>query len=254
MLRGPAQLVEAFLQAYSHGLFPMADSATGRTRRRGRTVINWYSPDPRAIIELSAPAESGGFRVSRSLRRTVRARRFAVTADIAFERVIRACAEPGPGRGDPWLDDGLVDAYTLLHQAGHAHSIEAWLPAAAGSAGDAGIPHSAPHSPSDSEFPSESVLVGGVYGVHIGGAFFAESMFCRPALGGTDASKVCLVHLVEHLRARGFTLLDVQIANDHTRRFGVVEIPRADYLARLAPAVGRPIAWHPFDPLLAVDR
>lgn len=215
----PAQIVDALLTAYRQALFPMADLPSGRSRRRSPT-IRWYSPDPRAIL----PLEPDALHIPRSLRRTLRAHPFLLSTDQAFERVIRACAEPRPGHGD-WLDETLIAAYTLLHRAGHAHSIEAWL-AAPGT--------------------TEPTLVGGIYGVHIGSAFFAESMFCRPALGGTDASKICLVQLVEHLRARGFTLLDVQLANDHTVRFGVIEIPRDDYLQRLAESTRTPAEWLPF--------
>jgi leucyl/phenylalanyl-tRNA--protein transferase len=209
----PPLTVETLLKAYRAGLFPMADPDSGR--------IAWFNPDPRGII----PLEPGGFHVPRSLARRVRSRRFEVRSDTAFERVIGACAEPRLDRPDTWIDERIVAAYTALFRAGHAHSVEAWVSA----------PGAAPE------------LVGGVYGVSIGGAFFAESMFCRPERGGTDASKVCLVHLVSHLRRRGYSLLDVQFWNPHIDQFGVIEIRRRDYLRRLEAATERDTVWEPFE-------
>jgi leucyl/phenylalanyl-tRNA---protein transferase len=215
------QIVEGLLEAYRQGAFPMADSQTGR--------INWYSPDPRAILPIDAPPGApGGMRISRSLRARVRAGRFIITTDRAFERVIRACAQPR-GDGGEWINDQIIAAYTFLHRAGAAHSVEAWLPGAdAPAEGDPGI------------------LVGGLYGVHIASAFFGESMFSRPDAGGTDASKVCLVYLVNHLRARAFTLLDTQFSNPHMEQFGLHEIPRATYLKRLRSALKKPCTWAPW--------
>ena len=172
--------------------------------------VYWYAPDPRAVLPL------GGFRASRSLRQTLRRAPFSVTADAAFPAVIAACAEPGPGREETWISSELRRAYTELHEAGHAHSIECW-------AGE----------------PGRSDLVGGLYGVVLGGAFFGESMFYRT----TDASKVALAHLVARLRAGGFGLLDVQMQTPHLARLGVVEIPRAAYEDRLAGALRRPARW-----------
>lgn len=159
-------------------------------------AIGWYSPDPRAIIPLE------GFVTPRSLRQRVRQRRFRIRVDIAFEQVVEACAE----REDTWISREIIEAYTGLHRLGIAHSVEAW---------------------------QNDMLMGGLYGVAIGGAFFGESMFTRV----TDASKVALVWLVNHLRKRGFRLLDTQIMNDHVRRFGAIEIPREKYLAMLAEAI-----------------
>lgn len=231
MFPSDEQTVEFFLEAYRQGAFPMAEPS--RPARAGRRAsapsIDWYIPDPRAIIELNTgprppePHDLGGFHISRSLARRLRSGRFTITTDRAFEQVIRACAEPARGRDDTWLDERLIRAYTALHRAGHAHSIEVWLPAASPDASPA--------------------LVGGVYGVALGAAFCAESMFCRPRMGGTDASKVALAHLVRHLRLRGFVLLDVQIRNHHTDQFGVVEIPAAVYLDRLHVAMARPVSW-----------
>jgi leucyl/phenylalanyl-tRNA--protein transferase len=215
----PSRPIRTLLDAYRAGLFPMADPRTGR--------IDWYNPDPRAFI----PLEPGGFHVSRSLARRVRSGRFVATTDLAFEEVVRCCGEERPERPESWIDDRIVESYTDLHGQGYAHSVEMWLPGAPPPGADARLD-----------------LVGGVYGVAIGAAFFAESMFCRPERGGTDASKVALVHLVSHLRRRGFTLLDVQFRNPHIDQFGVVEIRRARYLRLLAEAVDQPREWLPFEP------
>lgn len=193
---------ELLVAAYSHGIFPMVDSRSGD--------VGWYSPDPRAILPLDS------FHVPRSLERVVRARRFEVRTDTCFESVMRACAEPQPGREETWIDERMVVAYTTLHRAGLAHSVEAFR---------------------------DRRLVGGLYGVHIGSAFFGESMFSRPDRGGTNASKVCLVRLVEILRSRGFTLLDTQFATEHLARFGCTEIPRARYLELLRSALGCDADW-----------
>ncbi len=229
------QVVEFFLEAYRHGAFPMAEPARagGAGSRARANRIDWFIPDPRAVIELHAPSDLsgrsrsahdlGGFHIPRSLLKTLRFRPFDVTTDRAFERVIRSCAEPVPGREETWLDERLIRAYIALHEHGHAHSIEAWTrPAAAG------------------EAPQ---LAGGVYGVAIGSTFSAESMFCRPDRGGTNASKVALAHLVRHLRVCGFTLLDVQLRNHHTDQFGVVEISGSDYQTRLRAGLACRRTW-----------
>ncbi|MBN2216679.1 MAG: leucyl/phenylalanyl-tRNA--protein transferase [Pirellulales bacterium] len=159
----------------------------------------WWSLDPRAVLDVDA------LHVSRRLRRTVRSGRFEVTCDRDFAGVIRECAK-GPGREDgTWITPRMIDAYTRLFKLGHAHSVEAWC---------------------------EGQLAGGVYGVALGGLFAAESMFHRVR----DASKVALVRLVDHLRRRGYRLLDIQQLTPHLERFGAVEIPRAEYLRRLAEA------------------
>jgi leucyl/phenylalanyl-tRNA--protein transferase len=193
---------ELLIRAYARGIFPMVDART-------REVV-WLSPDPRAILPLD------GLRVSASLARVLRRARFELRSDTAFERVMRACAEKRRGRETTWIDERLVQAYTELHRAGFAHSVEAWL---------------------------GGELVGGLYGVHLGAAFFGESMFSRPELGGTDASKVCLVRLVEWLTAGGFQLLDVQFQSAHLERLGCIEIPRAEYLARLERALRATGTW-----------
>ena len=129
---------------------------------------------------------------------------------------MRQCAAPRAKRTQTWIDENLIAAYVDLHERGAAHSVEAWL---------------------------DGALVGGVYGVHLGGAFFGESMFSRPELGGTDASKVCLVHLVELLRECGFALFDTQLSNRHLEQFNCIEIPRAAYLRMLQHALRHPARW-----------
>ncbi len=214
-----AAAVEALTAAYSEGAFPMADGGKGR--------IRWYSPDPRAVLPIdAAPGQPGGIRVSRSLRAAVRQRRFEIATDTCFETVMRSCAVPR-GSGGEWISPPMVGVYAAMHRAGRAHSVEAWLPA---------LP----------ALGRERTLVGGLYGVHLGGAFFGESMCSHPELGGTDSSKVCLVHLVNHLRARGFVLLDTQFANPHMEQFGIVEITRKNYLAKLREALAINAAWQPW--------
>ena len=151
----------------------------------------WLNPDPRGIIPLQ---ERDGLHLPRRLMQRVHSQRFAITSDVAFEEVMRGCALPRPREPVSWIDERIIAVYTALHDAGHAHSIEAWL------ADDAGGRVRAAHQ------SSHGLLVGGLYGVHIGSAFFAESKFHRADLGGTDASKVCLAHLVLHLRRRGFAV------------------------------------------------
>ena len=190
------------MAAYSRGIFPMVDPASGS--------VEWYSPDPRGVIPLAA------FHASKSLGRVVRGGRFAIRTDTCFEQVMRLCAEARPGREGSWIDERLVQAYVGLHDDGAAHSIEAWR---------------------------DGELVGGLYGVHLGAAFFGESMFSLPKRGGTDASKVCLVRLVDLLRERDFALLDTQFWNEHLDQFGCAEIPREQYLRELATALTREAGW-----------
>lgn len=211
----PSELIAAFLSAYRQGAFPMADMPDRASREEPiptANKIHWYRPDPRAILRL----EDDGLHVPTTIDRLARKRPFTLTADRAFERVIRGCAAPGPTRGGAWLDESLIRVYNMLHNAGHAHSIEAW---------------------------KDGELVGGIYGVSIGTAFFAESMFSDIEGEGSGASSICLIALWNHLRSCGYTLLDVQLANEHTLRFGVVEIPLADYMQRLETAVHAPCAW-----------
>ena len=168
--------------------------------------IYWYRPDPRAILPLD------GFHVSRSLARTVSNGRYEIRFDTQFETVMRACAEPGADRETTWISEELVRAYTKLHRLGFAHSVESWL---------------------------NEQLVGGLYGVTMGGLFAGESMFSQRR----DASKVALVHLIERLQTRGFQLLDVQFMTEHLRRFGALEIPAAEYERRLVGALWLPVRF-----------
>ena len=169
----------------------------------GTGDIRWFSPDPRGILPLDAVHIPG------RLARVVRQRIFDIEVNREFHEVIRACAEADRGDdGGTWIDDEIFESYCALHAAGHAHSVEAW------------------HG---------GRLVGGLYGVALGGAFFGESMFHRE----TDASKVALVALVERLRDRGFTLLDTQWTTPHLEQFGAIEIPRPGYLDMLATALRR---------------
>ena len=162
--------------------------------------ITWWSPDPRGILELAQ------FHVSTSLAKTIRRGPYEITFDRAFTEVMRACAAPAPGREHSWITEEFITAYTRLHQEGHAHSVECW---------------------------SAGQLVGGIYGVSIGGLFAGESMFHR----ADNASKVALYHLVQHLRMKGFGLFDLQMVTPITRTLGATEISRREYLARLAIAV-----------------
>jgi leucyl/phenylalanyl-tRNA---protein transferase len=161
--------------------------------------IRWYSPDPRGVIPLDT------FRASRRLARSLRQHRFEIRIDTDFRTVIRACAERVEADGN-WIDEEIIDSYCALHERGFAHSVETW---------------------------QDGVLVGGLYGVAIQGAFFGESMFHTV----TDASKAALVALVDRLRARGYRLLDTQWVTDHLAQFGAVEIPRRRYLRLLDEAL-----------------
>lgn len=211
-----AKTVETLLKAYESGYFPMGDNSQPGP-------IRWLSPDPRGIIPLT---EDEGLHLPRRLRERVRSGRFEVTTDESFSEVVKACAAPRPPPGEQtsWIDDRILAAYTIMHELGHAHSIEAWLGTG-----------------------ESRRLVGGLYGVHIGAAFFAESKFHRADLGGTDASKVCLAHLITHLRRRGFLLLDVQLWNPHLDQFGCEEVPRALYMAKLGQAIRARAEWRPFE-------
>jgi leucyl/phenylalanyl-tRNA---protein transferase len=188
---------EWLLDAYSHGIFPWPFT-DGQ--------LAWWSPDPRAVLELD------DFRVSRSLERTCRRGKFHVTCDRDFAGVVEGCATAQDRGCQTWLTAEMRQAYVRLHQLGHGHSIEVW---------------------------HDGELAGGTYGLALGGLFAAESMFYRV----TDASKIALIYLVDHLRARGFTLLDIQQLTGHTERLGAREIPRRVYLGRLAQALDLPIRF-----------
>ena len=184
---------ELLLKAYATGVFPMGESADD-------PEVFWYRPETRGVIPLDA------FHVPASLRKVIRRGIFDVRTDADFEGVIDACAEVRPDRESTWINGPIRESYVELFRRGHCHSVEAWR---------------------------EGSLVGGLYGVSLGRAFFGESMFSRE----TDSSKVCLVHLVEHLRARGFVLLDTQFTTPHLKRFGAVDVPRPRYEKMLAHAL-----------------
>jgi leucyl/phenylalanyl-tRNA---protein transferase len=184
---------EVLLRAYACGIFPMAESADDPT-------LFWVEPEMRGVIPLS------GFRIASRLARTVRSDGFTVTANRAFRAVIAGCAAPQEGREDTWINTRIRDLYTGLHAIGHGHSVEVW---------------------------QDDDLVGGLYGVSLGRAFFGESMFHRVR----DASKVALVHLVARLIHGGFELLDTQYVTAHLKSFGAVEIPRRRYTTLLDRAI-----------------
>jgi len=190
---------EWLLDAYRHGIFPWPIEEAD-------APIAWWSPDPRAIIELDR------FHVPRRLERTCRGGRFEVSFDRDFPAVIRGCATGADRRGGTWITEPMIEAYIRLAELGHAHSVEVW---------------------------HRGQLAGGVYGVSIGGLFAAESKFyCL-----RDASKVALVHLVARLRQRGYWLFDIQQFTPHMAQFGAIDIPRTVYLARLADALARPVSF-----------
>jgi leucyl/phenylalanyl-tRNA--protein transferase len=184
---------EVLLRAYACGIFPMAESADDPT-------LFWVEPEMRGVIPLD------GFRIASRLARTVRSDAFSVTVDTAFKAVIAGCAAPQPGRDDTWINKRIRDLYVGLFERGHCHSVEVW---------------------------QDGDLVGGLYGVSLGRAFFGESMFHRVR----DASKVALVHLVARLIAGGFELLDTQYVTEHLRSFGAAEISRRRYRTLLDKAV-----------------
>ncbi|MET4683448.1 leucyl/phenylalanyl-tRNA--protein transferase [Brevundimonas faecalis] len=184
---------EELLACYARGVFPMADA-------RDDPRVYLIEPDQRGVVPLER------FHIPSRLRRTVRGEPFQVRVDTAFAAVLDACAASAPGREDTWINDPIRRLYIELHARGHAHSLECWR---------------------------DEVLVGGLYGVTLGGAFFGESMFNR----ARDASKVALVHLAARLRKGGWSLLDAQFLTEHLSQFGAVETPQAAYLRMLKPAL-----------------
>lgn len=190
---------DLMLRAYRAGLFPMADTREGDR-------LYWLDPEQRGVLPLDA------FHLSRRLLRTVLAEEYEVASDVDFDAVIAGCAAAGPGRDDTWINANIERLFARLHRMDHAHSIEC---------------------------RQDGRLVGGLYGVVIGGAFFGESMFSR----ARDASKVALVHLVARLRLGGFVLLDTQFVTAHLAQFGAAEIPREIYKQQLAGAVDHPAVW-----------
>jgi leucyl/phenylalanyl-tRNA--protein transferase len=187
---------DTLLECYRHGVFPM-----GEARDDPRVMI--VEPKLRGVIDPRR------FHLSRRLARTVKADRFQITIDADFDRVVAACAAAAPGRDDTWINLPIRRLYSELHARGAAHSVECRV---------------------------DGALVGGLYGVSIGGAFFGESMFSR----ARDASKVALVHLVARLLAGGYGLLDCQFQTEHLKQFGTEEIAQADYLRRLEAALPLP--------------
>jgi leucyl/phenylalanyl-tRNA--protein transferase len=188
------------LRAYSIGIFPMAEA-------RDDPEIHWVVPAMRGVLPLDA------FHVPRRLRRTVRQQRFDVRYDTAFGQTIAACAAPRPEHPESWINGAIRRVFEQLHEFGLAHSVECW---------------------------QSDRLVGGLYGLAVGGAFFGESMFSI----ATDASKVALVHLLARLRYGGFALLDVQFLTEHLAQFGAVEIPAADYQKALDRALHRQATFY----------
>lgn len=191
---------DLLLCAYASGLFPMAND-------RHDPTIHWIEPRRRGVLPLDR------FYQPRSLRKLVRRQRFQIRVDRAFREVIQACAEARPERPRTWLNDDLIELYCALNRQGYAHSIESWW---------------------------GERLVGGLYGVSLGAAFFGESMFTRER----DASKVALVALIERLRAGGYLLLDTQFVTDHLRRFGAIEISRESYQCQLRRALETPATFY----------
>jgi leucyl/phenylalanyl-tRNA---protein transferase len=184
---------EVLLEAYAAGIFPMAESADD-------PELFWVEPRQRGVIPLE------GFHIPRRLARLMRQGRFELRYDTAFAETMLGCAEATEKRPNTWINDEILRLYAALFRMGHAHSVECWR---------------------------NEALVGGLYGVSLGGVFFGESMFSRE----TDASKVALVHLVAILRAGGYRLLDVQFQTPHLAQFGTTEVPRAEYKRRLAAAL-----------------
>lgn len=192
---------DVLLRAYAMGVFPMAEDRTD-------PELFWVDPRMRGVIRLDQ------FHVPRRLRRTVRKGVFEVTFDRAFEEVIERCADSTEGRPRTWINDRIIELYTILHHQGHGHSVECW---------------------------QDDELVGGLYGISLGAVFFGESMFSRR----TDASKVALVHLVAALLGGGFRMVDTQFITQHLARFGAIEIPRNEYRKLLEQTITVPASFVP---------
>lgn len=194
---------QVLLKAYACGIFPMAESADD-------PGLFWVEPEMRGVIPLDA------FHIPSSLRKTLRKNPFDVRIDTAFHQVMEACSAQTPDRRTTWINERIKRLYGELHLLGNAHSVECW---------------------------KDDELVGGLYGVRLGAAFFGESMFSRQR----DASKVALVHLVHRMKAGGFRLLDTQFTTDHLKRFGAIDIPREEYSQLLEEAVQAPADFFPYE-------
>jgi len=199
---------ETIIKAYALGVFPMAESASSKT-------IQFYEPKRRGIIPIDPP------HIPRRLLRQVRQSDWLVTINKDFRSVIKGCAECTQKRQDSWINDEIIRLYLALHKMGFATSFEVWD-------------------------QSENQLIGGLYGIQLGGVFFGESMFSRQS----NASKIALAHLMARLFYGGFSLLDAQFANDHLKQFGLVEVSRAAFQKRLQAALGQ----HPDFPSLIPDK
>jgi leucyl/phenylalanyl-tRNA--protein transferase len=184
---------ETLLLAYANGYFPMA-------MEKDDPEVYWFHPEQRGVLPLQ------GFHIPRGLKRALKSHPFTLKVDSTFREVVEACATLGPARKETWINQPIIDAYCALYEEGHAHSVETWR---------------------------DGKLVGGLYGVSLGGAFFGESMFSRES----EASKVALVMLVEILCEAGYELLDTQYVNDHLRQFGVEEVSRKAYMTKLEKAL-----------------
>ncbi len=213
---------QTLVSAYAQGYFPMADPKTHQ--------VEWYSADPRGILPFQH------FHCPKSLARRYRSNRFLLTSNLAFTHVISECSRVPRKEGACWISPEIIHAYTQLHHLGLAHSVEAWLPV------DTDLPiHQTQHAHTQPLGPLNipHTLVGGLYGVHLGSIFFGESMFHR----ATDASRVCLVHLVQHLKKQAFSLLEIQAVNDHTAQFGAQSIPASQYLKLLKRGLQQQAHW-----------
>ncbi|MGN6684581.1 MAG: leucyl/phenylalanyl-tRNA--protein transferase [Devosia sp.] len=201
---------ELILRAYQAGIFPMAEDASSED-------LFWVSPQLRGIIPLEAA------HISRSLRKTLKHNPYSVRIDTDFAAVIEGCATAGTDRDSTWINAAIRRLYGELFRRGFVHTVEVW---------------------------DGADLVGGLYGVSIGAAFFGESMFHRK----TDCSKIAMAHLIDRLKAGGYRLLDTQFVTDHLRTFGGIEIPREDYELRLAEALKHDADWDAIDRAVSVPR
>lgn len=210
----PPLTPDMLLTAYANGYFPMALA-------KDDPELYWFSPEERGVLPLET------FNIPRGLARAMKKHRYHITVDTAFEQVIRACGTLTKDRHETWINECIVQLYTSLFHAGHAHSIEVWAKVVSPES----LVVSNRLTTDDSGLTTQ--LVGGLYGVSLGGAFFGESMFSRAA----DASKIALVHLVDLLKEAGYELLDTQYVNEHLKQFGVEAWSKRRYMTKLAKAL-----------------